>query len=248
MSKPVVFLLDDDRKFVDALSALLQANGFTTRAFTSVDDFLEGHDPGCPGCLILDVRMPGVTGIELQSVLAARGILRPIIFATAHGDIAMTVQAMKAGAVTFLPKPVRRAELLKAVEEALRRDAVERQKQREQAVLFTRLALLTPREREVLDLVVAGKLNKQIAVELCTAEKTIKAHRGHIMQKLRVRNTTALLGLFSNITAPDARALKVDSPSPKAPGSAASADAHASIATPQERASPKVSSIDSWTA
>jgi len=149
--------------------------------------------------LILDVRMPGVTGLELQNVLAARGITRPIIFLTAHGDIRMSVQAMKAGAVTFLPKPVRKAELLDAVQEALRTDAAGRQRQREQADLLKKLATLTPREREVLDLVLAGKLNKQIALELCTAEKTVKSHRGHIMEKLRVRSTSALVGLFSRI-------------------------------------------------
>ena len=196
-TEPVVFLLDDDSKFVKALSTLLEVHGLTTRAFTKVDDFLSSHDPDCPGCLVLDVRMPGVTGLELQNLLVARGIVRPIIFLTAHGDIRMSVQAMKAGAVTFLPKPARRAELLTAIQEAIRKDALERQRQREQADLLDRLATLTPREREVLDLVVAGRLNKQIALELCTAEKTVKSHRGHIMAKLQVRSTAALIALFS---------------------------------------------------
>ena len=196
---PVVFVLDDDIRFVSALSSLLKSNGFATRTFSCVDDFLKDHDLDCPGCLILDVRMPGVTGLELQNVLTARGITRPIIFLTAHGDIRMSVQAMKAGAVTFLPKPVRKAELLDAVQEALRTDAVGRERQREQADLLKKLATLTPREREVLDLVLAGKLNKQIALELCTAEKTVKSHRGHIMEKLQVRSTSALVGLFSRI-------------------------------------------------
>ena len=195
--EPVVFLLDDDTRFVNALSTLLEVHGLTTRVFTKVDDFLSGHDPDCPGCLVLDVRMPGVTGLELQNLLAARGIVRPIIFLTAHGDIRMSVQAMKAGAVTFLPKPARRAELLAAIQEAIRKDALERQRQREQADLVDRLATLTPREREVLDLVVAGRLNKQIALELCTAEKTVKSHRGHIMAKLQVRSTGALVALLS---------------------------------------------------
>lgn len=195
--EPMVFLLDDDTRFVNALSTLLEVHGLTTRAFTKVDDFLSSHDPDCPGCLVLDVRMPGVTGLELQNLLAARGIVRPIIFLSAHGDIRMSVQAMKAGAVTFLPKPARRAELLAAIQEAIRKDALERQRQREQADLVDRLATLTPREREVLDLVVAGRLNKQIALELCTAEKTVKSHRGHIMAKLQVRSTAALIALFS---------------------------------------------------
>jgi FixJ family two-component response regulator len=203
---PVVFVLDDDTRFVGALSSLLKSNGFTTRTFTCVDDFLKDHDLDCPGCLILDVRMPGVTGLELQNVLAARGVTRPIIFLSAHGDIRMSVQAMKAGAVTFLPKPVRKAELLDAVQEALRTDAVGRQRQQERADLLKKLATLTPREREVLDLVLAGKLNKQIALELCTAEKTVKSHRGHIMEKLQVRSSSALVGLFSRIRTLEGRA------------------------------------------
>src|SRR5215467_8484566 len=143
-TEPVVFLLDDDSKFVNALSTLLEVHGLATRAFTKVDDFLSSHDPDCPGCLVLDVRMPGVTGLELQNLLAARGIRRPIIFLTAHGDIRMSVQAMKAGAVTFLPKPARRAQLLAAVQEAIQRDALERQRYREEAELVKRLATLTP--------------------------------------------------------------------------------------------------------
>ena len=236
MSKPVVFILDDDRRFADALSALLQANGFATRAFNSVDDFLGGHDPDCAGCLILDVWLHGVTGIELQSLLADRDIARQIVFVTANGDIRTTVQAMKGGAVTVLPKPVRRAELLSAVEEALRRDAVERQAQREQAELLSRLASLTPREREVLDLVGAGKVNKQIAVELCTAEKTIKAHRGHIMQKLRVRNAAALLGLVTRVAAAETATPRVEAARPKAPSAEATADAPTILLTPNVRA------------
>ena len=206
-AEPTVFLLDDDTRFVNALSALLQCSGFTTRAFTCVDDFLKDHDVGCPGCLILDVRMPGITGLELQGVLASRGIRRPIIFLTAHGDIRMSVRAMKAGAVTFLPKPVRKAELLSAVEEALRADTSERQRQRQEADLLERLATLTPREREVLDLVLAGKMNKEIAFELCTAEKTVKSHRGHIMEKLRARSTSALVALFARVRTPEPRAI-----------------------------------------
>jgi FixJ family two-component response regulator len=209
---PVVFLVDDDLRFVTALSSLLRCNGYATRTFSCVDDFLKDHDPDCPGCLILDVRLPGITGLELQNVLVARSILRPIIFLTAHGDIRMSVQAMKAGAVSFLPKPVRKAELLEAVQEALRADAVERKKRREQTDLLSKLRTLTPREREVLDLVLAGKLNKQIALELCTAEKTVKSHRGHIMEKLQVRSTSAIVGLFSRIGTPEGREIPEAAP------------------------------------
>ena len=123
---PVVFLLDDDSKFVNALSGLLQANGFATRVFTSVDDFLRGHDLDCPGCLVLDVCMPGVTGLELQLELATSGVMRPIVFVTANYDKRLCNRAMTAGAVAVLPKPVRRGELLSAIQEALRKDAVGR--------------------------------------------------------------------------------------------------------------------------
>ena len=125
-SEPVVFLLDDDSKFLNALSALLQANGFSTRAFTSVEDFRQGHDRDCPGCLVLDVCMPGVTGLELQLELAADSVLRPIVFVTAHYDDRLCNRAMAAGAVAVLPKPVRSGELLSAIQEALRKDAVAR--------------------------------------------------------------------------------------------------------------------------
>lgn len=123
---PVVFLVDDDSKFVNALSALLQANGFATRVFTSADDFLREHDLDCPGCLVLDVCMPGVTGLELQLELATSGVTRPIVFVTAHYDKRLCNRAMAAGAVAVLPKPVRRGELLSAIQEALRKDAVGR--------------------------------------------------------------------------------------------------------------------------
>ena len=125
-SEPVVFLLDDDSKFVNALSALLQANGFATRVFTSVDDFLREHDLDCPGCLVLDVCMPGVTGLDLQRELAASGVRRPLVFVTAHYDKRLYNRAVTAGAVAVLPKPVRSGELLSAIQEALRKDAAER--------------------------------------------------------------------------------------------------------------------------
>jgi len=125
-TEPMIYLLDDDSSFVNALSSLLQANGFATRGFTSVDDFMQGHDPDCPGCLVLDVHMPGVTGLDLHATLAARGIARSVIFVTAHYDSCLCEQAMKAGAVAVLPKPVRRRELLTAIGEALRKDAERR--------------------------------------------------------------------------------------------------------------------------
>ena len=174
-----------------------RCSGFTVSPYTSAVEFLEAHDAETPGCLVADVRMPGMSGLELQRTLRARGIDRAIVFVTGQGDIPTTVQAMKAGAVTFLSKPVQRAELVAAVREALLRDAVGRAQHREREDLVRRLASLTPRERQVLELVATGMLNKQIAAELGAAEKTIKVHRGRIMEKMQVRTATALVGLLS---------------------------------------------------
>ena len=194
---PTVFLLDDEQDVVVALARLLQASGFTVSSWTSAAEFLEAHDREIPGCLVADVRMPEMSGLELQRALLARGIDRAIVFITGQGDIRTTVQAMKAGAVTFLSKPVQRTELIAAVSEALLRDSAGRAQYREREDLVRRLASLTPRERQVLDLVATGMLNKQIAAELGAAEKTIKVHRGRIMEKMRVRTATALVGLLS---------------------------------------------------
>ena len=194
---PIVFLLDDEPAVVVALARMLQSSGFTVSPYTSAVEFLEAHDAETPGCLVADVRMPGMSGLELQRTLRARGIDRAIVFVTGQGDIPTTVQAMKAGAVTFLSKPVQRAELVAAVREALLRDASGRAQHREREDFARRLASLTPRERQVLDLVATGMLNKQIAAELGAAEKTIKVHRGRIMEKMQVRTATALVGLLS---------------------------------------------------
>jgi len=197
MPDPLVLLLDDEEAVVVALGRMLQASGFAVRAWTSASEFLSAHDPEVPGCLVTDVRMPGMSGLELQRALNGRGIVRSMVFITGQGDIATTVEAMKAGAVTFLSKPVRRAELVAAVQEAITKDATARAQHRELREISRRLASLTPREREVLDLVATGMLNKQIAAELGAAEKTIKVHRGRIMDKMQVRTATALVGLLS---------------------------------------------------
>jgi RNA polymerase sigma factor (sigma-70 family) len=193
----IVFLLDDEPAVVLALTRMLQASGFTVSPWTSAAAFLDAHDAQTPGCLVADVRMPEMSGLELQRALLARGIDRAIVFITGQGDIRTTVQAMKAGAVTFLSKPVQRTELIAAVREALLRDSARRAQHREREDLVRRLASLTPRERQVLDLVATGMLNKQIAAELGAAEKTIKVHRGRIMEKMQVRTATALVGLLS---------------------------------------------------
>jgi FixJ family two-component response regulator len=173
--------------------------GFCTRAWRSADEFLDEHDPETPGCFVTDVAMPGRSGLELQAELAARGCIRPIVFVTAHGSIPMSVQAMRAGAVTFLPKPVRLSELVAAVSEAFEKDRTLREERASRADVAARLTALTPREREVLDLVVAGKMNKQIAAQLGAAEKTIKVHRGRVMSKMHVRSVAELVTLTSHV-------------------------------------------------
>jgi len=209
-ARSTVFLLDDDEAVVVALGRVLRASGYSVSPWTSAAEFLVAHDPGIPGCLVADVRMPTMSGLALQHALAARGIERPIVFITAQADIPTTVQAMKAGAVTFLPKPVQRLELLTAVAEAIARDASQRVQHQERLEVSRRLASLTPRELQVLDLVATGLLNKQIAAELGAAEKTIKVHRSRIMQKMNVRTATALVGLLSRTAAraPSASALR----------------------------------------
>ena len=195
--QPIVFLVDDEQSVVTALARMLQASGFAVRCWTSAVQFLEAHDPQEAGCLVTDVRMQEISGLELQRALLERGSDRAIVFITGQGDIPTTVRAMKAGAVSFLPKPVQRAELVAAVQEAILRDAEVRAQQHERNDLVRRLASLTPRERQVLELVTTGMLNKQIAAELGAAEKTIKVHRGRIMEKMQVRTATALVGLLS---------------------------------------------------
>lgn len=197
--QPVVYLVDDDAAVRTALRRGLVAEGFSVRVFESADAFLAAHDPGQPGCLVADIAMPGMSGLELQSLLASRGSSRPIIFVTARGSIPMSVQAMRAGAVTFLPKPVRLGELVAAVREALERDRRDREERDATADVESRMTSLTFREREVLDLIVTGKLNKQIAAELGAAEKTIKVHRGRVMAKLHVRSVAELVTLTARV-------------------------------------------------
>jgi FixJ family two-component response regulator len=196
---PIVFLLDDEQAVVVALARMLQASGFEVRTWTSAAVFLHEHTADTPGCLVTDLRMPGMSGLELQRALLDRGIDRAIVFITGQGDIATTVRAMKAGAVSLLSKPVQRAELVAAVREAIQKDATARAQRCAQEDLGRRLASLTPRERQVLDLVASGMLNKQIAAELGAAEKTIKVHRGRIMEKMQVRTAVALVGLLSRV-------------------------------------------------
>ena len=190
-----IFIVDDDPAVLRALARLLAAAGCRTKTFASPEAFLSAHDPAEPGCAVFDVAMPDVDGLELQQLLFDSGIERPIIFVTGRGDIPTSVRAMRAGAVDFLTKPVSGDALLAAVARARQLDAQIRQDRSESASIEARLATLTPREREVLTHVVAGRLNKQIAGDLGTVEKTIKVHRGRVMSKLGVRTVQDLVRL-----------------------------------------------------
>ena len=191
---PTVFLVDDDAPVRDALSRLLRAHRFAVAAFASPKEFLEHYDPDTPGCLVLDIKMRG-NGFGLQRTLREKGSSLPIIFLTGHGDVPKSVQALKGGAVDFLTKPVNDEDLLAAIRVAIEKDHTLRQKQTEISEIRARLSTLTPREREVLELVVAGKLNKQIAGDLGIVEQTVKAHRAQVMEKMRARSVVELVRL-----------------------------------------------------
>ena len=191
---PTVFVIDDDGPVRDALSRLLRAHRFAVAAFASPKEFLEHYNPDAPGCLVLDLKMRG-NGFGLQRTLREKGSSPPVIFLTGHGDIPKSVQALKGGAVDFLTKPVNDTDLLAAVRVAIEMDRARRQEQAELSEIRARLATLTLREREVLEYVVAGKLNKQIAGHLGTVEQTVKVHRAHVMQKMKVHSVAELVGL-----------------------------------------------------
>jgi FixJ family two-component response regulator len=195
----IVSVVDDDRSFRRSIERLIRLAGFKVQVFGSAREFLAAELPEGPSCLVLDVRMPGLSGLDLQRELAKTPIAIPIIFITGHGDIPMSVQAMKAGAVEFLTKPFRERELLDAIEQALKRDRAAREEQQMVAELRERFESLTPREHDVMAHVVAGMLNKQIAVSLNTVEKTIKFHRAHIMQKMGAQSLADLVRMAGDL-------------------------------------------------
>jgi FixJ family two-component response regulator len=198
----LVFLIDDDASVRKGVSRLLRSAGYHNEAFHCASDFLARNPHPGPACVIVDVRMPGLNGIDLQSLLIERRREEQLVFITGHGDVPTCARALKAGAVDFLIKPFGDEELLNCIERALARSAEERQRSSQKAEARRRLDYLTPREFEVMQLVVAGMLNKQIAAELCTAEKTIKIHRGRVMKKLGIVSVAELVRLVEAAQVP----------------------------------------------
>ena len=197
--QPVVFVIDDDPSMRDSLQDLLQSVGMEARVFKSTQEFLRAERPDAPGCLVLDVRLPGQSGLDFQRTLAASGIELPIVFISGHGDIPMTVRAMKAGAVEFLVKPFRDQDLLDAIQGGIERDRARRGDATLVAQLRERFVSLTEREREIMALVVAGRQNKQIAAELGVSEVTVKTHRGQIVRKMKAKSLPELVRMADRL-------------------------------------------------
>ncbi len=195
MTRPLIYVVDDDDTFRKSLQWLLESVGLAVRTFSTAAEFLEAYVPGSPGCLVLDIRMPGMSGLQLQDQLASRGIGLPVIFLTGHGDVPMAVAAVKKGALDFIQKPYNDQQLLDLVNEALKRDAELREREARSQQIAGLVASMTAREREVMDAVVSGKSNKIIAEELGVTIKTVEAHRARVMEKMGAESLAHLVHL-----------------------------------------------------
>jgi len=201
----IVFVVDDDSSIREAIAILVKLAGLSVETFGTAQEFLRSKRPDLPGCVVLDVELPGLSGLDLQRELTAHGIKLPIIFITGYGDIPMSVRAMKAGALEFLTKPFRDRDLLDAIQQALERDCAARRHSREIAELREHFDALTSREREVMSLVVAGWLNKQIGFELGISEITVKIHRGRVMNKMGAQSLAELVRMTERLELPTAK-------------------------------------------